>query len=141
MVFTRIASAISHAAGHPAAFVLAVASILGWAVLGPVAGFSETWQLVINTATTIVTFLMVFVLQNTQNRDTTALQTKLDELIRASAADVRFIGIEHLDIEELERLRERCESAARNHAGGNLSECSEDRQYRFSRPLDGASSQ
>lgn len=117
MIFTRIASGISHAAGHPAAFAVAVAAILGWAVLGPLVGFSETWQLVVNTGTTIITFLMVFVLQNTQNRDTTALHTKLDELIRAGKADDRFIGIEHLSVEELERLRDRFEHAARAHSG------------------------
>lgn len=117
MIFTRIASAISHAAGHPAAFAVAVAAILGWAALGPLVGFSETWQLVVNTGTTIITFLMVFVLQNTQNRDTTALHTKLDELIRAGKADDRFIGIEHLSVEELESLRDRCEHTARAHSG------------------------
>jgi low affinity Fe/Cu permease len=117
MIFTRIASAISHAAGQPAAFAVAVAAILAWAGLGPFVGFSETWQLVVNTGTTIITFLMVFVLQNTQNRDTTALHTKLDALIRAGEADDRFIGIEHLSVEDLERLRERCEAAARVHAG------------------------
>lgn len=114
MLFTKIASTIAHAAGHPAAFALALMSILGWAVLGPFLGYSETWQLVINTATTIVTFLMVFILQNTQNRDTTALHTKLDELIRSGEADDRFIGIEHLSVEELEKLRDDCERVASN---------------------------
>src|SRR5205814_6353296 len=79
-------------------------------------GFSDTWQLIINTGTTIVTFLMVFLIQNTQNRDSAALQTKLDELIRASTAQNSFIGIEHLSEEEVEAFRTRCETAAREHA-------------------------
>ncbi len=112
MLFTKIASTIAHAAGHPAAFAVALSSIAVWALLGPLLGYSETWQLVVNTATTIVTFLMVFILQNTQNRDTTALHTKIDELIRSSRADDRFIGIEHLSVEELEKLRDACESVA-----------------------------
>ena len=113
MSFTKIASTVSHAAGHPAAFVVAAASIAVWGLTGPLVGFSETWQLVVNTATTIVTFLMVFILQNTQNRDTTALHAKLDELIRASEAENKFIGIEHLSTEELERIRDECEEAVK----------------------------
>ncbi|TIT96972.1 MAG: low affinity iron permease family protein [Mesorhizobium sp.] len=89
--------------------------ILAWALSGPVFGFSDTWQLVINTGTTIVTFLMVFLIQNTQNRDSAALQTKLDELIRASRAHNTFIGIEHLTESEVEEIREKCEKAARRH--------------------------
>jgi low affinity Fe/Cu permease len=88
------------------AFILALSGILVWAVTGPVFGFSETWQLVVNTATTIITFLMVFVLQNSQNRDGEALQAKLDELIIAiRAADNRFVGAEQLSDEELKELR------------------------------------
>jgi low affinity Fe/Cu permease len=88
-------------------FALSLILIVVWAVTGPLFGFSDTWQLVINTGTTIVTFLMVFLIQNTQNRDGAAIQAKLDELIRASAAQNRFIGIEGLAEEELDELRAR----------------------------------
>lgn len=81
--FTRFAKATARAAGHPSTFGLAVLVILAWAVTGPLFHFSDTWQLVINTGTTIVTFLMVFLIQNTQNRDSVAMQIKLDELLRA----------------------------------------------------------
>ena len=80
--FTRFAKSTARKAGHPATFCVAVAIILSWAASGPLFGFSDTWQLVINTGTTIVTFLMVFLIQNTQNRDSEAIQVKLDELIR-----------------------------------------------------------
>jgi len=90
--------------------------VVFWATLGPVFGFSDTWQLVINTTTTIVTFLMVFLIQNTQNRDNAAIQAKLDEIIRTSDSDNKFIGIEHLSDEELEQiLLEVEESAAKLH--------------------------
>jgi low affinity Fe/Cu permease len=94
-------------------FALCVLIVLVWAVSGPFFGFSDTWQLVINTGTTIVTFLMVFLIQNTQNRDGAAIQAKLDELIRTSAAGNAFIGIEHLTEEELDRIRATCEERAR----------------------------
>ena len=84
-----------------------------WGLTGPVFGFSDTWQLVINTGTTIVTFLMVFLIQNTQNRDGAAIQVKLDELIRTSAAQNLYIGIERLTEEELEEIRKRCEERAK----------------------------
>lgn len=109
--FGQIANVTAHYLGHPAAFVIATLSIAAWAVSGPMFGFSETWQLVVNTGTTIATFLMVFILQNTQNRDTMALHAKLDELIRAGEASNRYIGIDHLSIEELEHLRSACEAA------------------------------
>ncbi len=80
--FTRAAAAVAHSTGRPAAFIACCALVIGWAVSGPIFGFSDTWQLVINTGTTIVTFLMVFLIQNTQNRDGAAIQAKLDELIR-----------------------------------------------------------
>jgi low affinity Fe/Cu permease len=111
-MFSKVASRIAHAAGHPLVFAAALAFILGWALMGPALGFSENWQLVVNTSTTIVTFLMVFLLQNSQNRDTTALHAKLDELLRVSEGQDDFIGIEHLSADELERIRKACERAA-----------------------------
>ena len=111
--FTRIASAVAHAAGKPATFIACVGVIILWAATGPVFGFSDTWQLIINTGTTIVTFLMVFLIQNTQNRDGVAIQAKLDELIRVSEARNLFIGIEHLPEQEVEEFRRRCEEAAK----------------------------
>ena len=96
-IFTRIASLIAGWAGQPGAFLIALAVVLVWGVTGPLFGFSDTWQLVINTWTTIVTFLMVFLIQNSQNRYAAAMQAKLDELIRAlDKARGQFIGIEHL---------------------------------------------
>jgi low affinity Fe/Cu permease len=86
---------------------------VAWAVTGPFFNFSDTWQLVINTGTTIVTFLMVFLIQNSQNRDAAAIQVKLDELIRVSQAQNSFIGLEHLTEEELKEVRRRCEEAAK----------------------------
>jgi len=106
--FGRLARRASAAAGAPITFCVAVIAVLGWAITGPWFGFSDTWQLVINTGTTIVTFLMVFLIQNTQNRDSTAMQIKLDELIRAiEGARNRMIAIEDLPEEGLVRLRER----------------------------------
>ncbi len=105
-LFTRIASAIAAFAGQPLAFVVAFALMVVWGASGPLFHYSDTWQLVVNTATTIVTFLMVFLIQNSQNRDAAAMQAKLDELIRAvQGARSRFIGIEHLSDHEIERLR------------------------------------
>jgi len=104
--FTRIAARMATAVGQPLAFILAFVAILLWAASGPVFGFSDTWQLVVNTTTTIVTFLMVFLIQNAQNRDAAALQAKLDELIRAlGSARNDYIGIEHLTEKELEKIR------------------------------------
>src|ERR1044071_5794824 len=101
-VFSRFSHSVSHFAGRPATFVLACLLVLGWAVSGPLFAFSETWQLVINTATTIITFLMVFILQNTQERDGEAVQAKLDELIYAvKGADNRFVAAERLSDREL----------------------------------------
>jgi low affinity Fe/Cu permease len=105
--FTRAAKWASRTAGRPSTFVVAVVIILLWALSGPLFDFSDTWQLVINTGTTIITFLMVFLIQNTQNRDTEALQIKLDELLRAvDAARNTMIDLEELDDEELEAIRE-----------------------------------
>ncbi|UTP41144.1 low affinity iron permease family protein [Phenylobacterium sp. LH3H17] len=103
-VFTRFASAISRWTGHPVVFIGCCTIVVLWALSGPIFGFSDTWQLVINTGTTIITFLMVFLIQNTQNRDNNAIHAKLDELIRVSESDNYFIGIENLPQEELEQL-------------------------------------
>jgi low affinity Fe/Cu permease len=111
-LFARFANATARVTGSPYAFILCVILVLIWAGSGPMFHFSETWQLVINTGTTIITFLMVFLIQNTQNRDGVALQTKLDELIRASDAGNEFMGIEKLTDSELEALHARCEAAA-----------------------------
>ena len=106
--FARFSKQIAHLAGKPATFVLAVTVIIVWGVSGPLFGFSDTWQLVINTGTTIVTFLMVFLIQHTQNRDSIAVQVKLDELIYAlKEADNRFLDVEDLDEDELEARREK----------------------------------
>jgi low affinity Fe/Cu permease len=107
-----MAQGASRAAGRPWIFVLAGSSILLWAVTGPFFGFSDTWQLVINTGTTIITFLMVFLIQNAQNRDAAAIQVKLNELIRVSRAHNSFVGIERLTDEEIEDLRCHCEALA-----------------------------
>ncbi len=114
-LFTMVANAVAHAAGKPAAFAACCVTIIIWAASGPFLGFSDTWQLVINTGTTIVTFLMVFLIQNTQNREGMALQAKLDELIRVGEGQNRFIGIEHLSESEVEQFRVLCEKAARTH--------------------------
>ena len=115
-LFTRFATGASRATGRPATFVLAVAVVVVWAVTGPMFGFSDTWQLVINTGTTIITFLMVFLIQNSQNRDSAALQAKLDELLRAvsNARESKFIGVEHLTDEEIEELRSELEELCAN---------------------------
>ncbi|MGA0616916.1 low affinity iron permease family protein [Paracoccus sp. KR1-242] len=110
--FTRLAGRISYWAGSPLAFVACVGFVVLWLASGPVFGFSDTWQLIINTSTTIITFLMVFLIQNTQNRDSAALHAKIDELIRVSKARNKFIGIEHLTESELEEIRKTCERAA-----------------------------
>jgi len=105
-LFTSLAQTISRVVGTPVAFVAACGFILAWGLSGPIFGFSDTWQLVVNTATTIVTFLMVFLIQNSQNRDAAAIQAKLDELIRSiEGARNRFIGVEHLTEQEVEKIR------------------------------------
>lgn len=104
-LFVRFATLTAKIAGNPWTFIACLLIVLIWAVSGPVFKFSETWQLVINTGTTIVTFLMVFLIQNTQNRDGAAMQAKLDELVFATRlADARFIGIEHLTEKELDAI-------------------------------------
>jgi low affinity Fe/Cu permease len=113
--FTRFANWTASTSGRPQTFVLACLVILVWAVTGPLFGFSDTWQLVINTGTTIVTFLMVFLIQNTQNRDSRALQLKLDELIRATeGAHNAVLDLEELAEKDLDRIRKLyCALAAR----------------------------
>ncbi len=113
MRFSRFARALANLSGRPATFFVAVGSVVLWALSGPLFGFSDTWQLIINTSTTILTFLMVFVIQNTQNRDTAAIQIKLDELIRATqGAHNTILDLEHLDEGELEAYLKRYESLA-----------------------------
>ena len=110
--FRSFAEATARYSGKPAAFLAAALIVVVWAATGPLFGFGDTWQLVINTGTTIVTFLMVFLIQNSQNRDGAAIQVKLDELIRVSRALNSLVGIEHLSDEELEELRAECERRA-----------------------------
>jgi len=121
--FTRFAKSTARAAGHPATFCVAVGIILLWAASGPFFGFSDTWQLVINTGTTIITFLMVFLIQNTQNRDSEAIQVKLDELIRSiDGAHLALLDLEDLDDKDLERIcrdyRELAKQARRDLRAG-----------------------
>lgn len=121
-LFTRIAALTSFAAGQPLAFVAAAGLILLWILTGPIFGWSDTWQLVVNTATTIVTFLMVFLIQNSQNRDAAAIQAKLDEVIRAIGnARNEFIGIEHLTDSEIEEIRARLEYEVQKSGSGRHS--------------------
>ena len=111
--FTHYAKWAAWMTGHALAFGIALAVVLVWAVTGPLFGFSDTWQLVINTGTTIVTFLMVFLIQNTQNRDTAAIQIKLDELIRATeGAHNALLDLEEMEDRDLERIRRDYEALA-----------------------------
>ncbi len=112
--YSRFAKATAHFCGRPRVFTFAVATILTWLLTGPLFGFSNTWQLVVNTATTIITFLMVFLIQNTQNRDTEAIQIKLDELIRATqGAHNALLDLEELEVEALDGFRGRYQAMAR----------------------------
>ncbi|MBA2402531.1 MAG: low affinity iron permease family protein [Bradyrhizobium sp.] len=120
-IFGEVANKTSQAAGRASAFTTAAGIVLVWAVTGPLFQYSDTWQLVINTGTTIVTFLMVFLIQNSQNRDSAAIQVKLDELIRVSTAKNSFVGIEHLTDDELEEIRDKCEQRAEAEKAGEES--------------------
>lgn len=117
--FGELANRTSIAAGRASTFLLAVGIVIASAITGPIFNFSDTWQLVINTGTTIVTFLMVFLIQNSQNRDSAAIQVKLDELIRVGAARNSLVGIEHLSDEELEDIRSKCEARAAAEEAGD----------------------
>lgn len=110
--FTRLAKKTAHLSGRPLAFGIALGTILAWLVTGPLFGFSDTWQLIINTGTTIATFLMVFLIQNTQNRDTAAIQIKLDELIRVSRGHNALMDLEELEEAEIESFRRQYEEMA-----------------------------
>ncbi len=120
-LFGEIANRTSHAAGRALTFLMAAGIVLLWALSGPIFHYSDTWQLVINTGTTIVTFLMVFLIQNSQNRDSAAIQVKLDELIRVSTAHNSFVGIEHLTDDEIEEIRTTCERRAQAEKAGKES--------------------
>lgn len=112
-IFVRFAEKTACWAGHPATFITAAGLIVLWAASGPLFGFSDTWQLVVNTSTTIITFLMVFLIQNTQNRDSKAVQLKLDELIRATeGAHTVLLDLEELSEAELDKIREKYEEIA-----------------------------
>ena len=116
--FERFAARVSQITGSTPAFIVAFILVIAWGATGPVFHYSETWQLVINTGTTIVTFLMVFLIQNSQNRDSAAIQVKLDELIRVGAARNSLVGIVHLTDDELEDIRTRCEARAAAEKAG-----------------------
>lgn len=115
--FQAFANATAHATGRPVTFAACMALVVFWALSGPFFGFSDTWQLIINTSTTVLTFLQVFLLQATQNRDTVALHAKLDELLRAGPSENRYVGIERLTEEELTILRRACEKRALDEDG------------------------
>jgi low affinity Fe/Cu permease len=132
-LFTTFAAYVAHASGKPISFALCLVVVVVWALSGPLFHFSDTWQLIINTGTTIVTFLMVFLIQNTQNRDGAAIQAKLDELIRASAAQNRYIGIEHLTEEELDELRQSLETRAKAEKLDDAKEAADQAEERANR--------
>jgi low affinity Fe/Cu permease len=116
--FSRFAKWTARAAGRPATFMVAVVIVIVWAISGPLFGFSDSWQLVINTGTTIVTFLMVFLIQNTQNRDSEAMQVKLDELIHVmKGAQNALLDLEELEEDELDRIREGYQKIAERARG------------------------
>jgi len=119
-IFTVVAGRIAAVAGQPIAFIVAVLLIVAWGATGPLFDYSDTWQLIVNTTTTIVTFLMVFLIQNSQNRDAAAMQAKLDELIRAvESARTQFIGIEHRSDTEIEAIRAELEAECSDKEEGH----------------------
>lgn len=114
-LFTRIASKCAHAMGQPAAFIISTLLVIIWAAAGPVFHYSDTWQLVVNTATTVLTFLAVFLIQNSQNRDGIAIQAKLDEILRSlDKARDQFVGIEHLTDAQICQIRDALEADIKN---------------------------
>ncbi len=132
--FSRFAQRIANTAGRPAAFVVAVAGLVVWAVFGPVFRFSDTWQLLINTMTTIITFLMVFLIQNTQNRDSLSIHIKLDELIRTHrAARNALMMLEQLDDDDLQRMRNQLEGVARDGPAAEIPTARHPRRRRGAR--------
>ena len=114
-LFTHIANVSAHIMGQPASFIVSTLLILMWAASGPLLNYSDTWQLIVNTATTVLTFLAVFLIQNSQNRDGAAMQAKLDEILRAlDKARPEFVGIEHLTDAQIRAIRDALESDIRN---------------------------
>ncbi|MGI4951050.1 MAG: low affinity iron permease family protein [Janthinobacterium lividum] len=119
MNFDKLAQSVARGAGKPLTFIIATALIIVWGISGPIFGFSDTWQLVINTGTTIVTFLMVFLIQNTQNRDTDALQVKVDELLRVTeGARLALLNLEEIGAEDLARIKAGFVELGRKHKDG-----------------------
>ena len=119
MNFDKLAQSVARGAGKPLAFIIATALVIVWGISGPIFGFSDTWQLVINTGTTIVTFLMVFLIQNTQNRDTDALQVKVDELLRVTeGARLALLNLEEIKAEDLARIKAGFVDLGRKHKDG-----------------------
>lgn len=116
IAFTRIATSVARAAGRPVWFIAALAFVVGWGLAGPIFHFSDTWQLVVNTGSSIITLLMVFLIQNTQNRESAALQAKLNELLQHLKADTRYIAIERLSQSEVEDAVKRSEARAAENA-------------------------
>ncbi len=115
-IFTHIANACAHAMGQPAAFIVSILAVAVWALSGPFLQYSDTWQLIINTGTTVLTFLAVFLIQNSQNRDGAAMQAKLDEILRAlDKAREEFVGIEHLTDAEIRAIRDALEHDIKSH--------------------------
>ena len=117
-IFTKIAGKCAHIMGQPSAFIISVLLIVLWAVSGPMLHYSDTWQLIVNTATTVLTFLAVFLIQNSQNRDGAAMQAKLDEILRAlDQAREAFVGIEHLTDHQIGEIRDALEADIKNMQG------------------------
>jgi low affinity Fe/Cu permease len=139
--FSQLARYAARVTGHPGAFALALGVVLVWLITGPLFGYSDTWQLVINTATTIITFLMVFLLQNSQNRDTVAMQLKLDELVRAvKEAKNTVLNLEDLEEDELETLRKKYQqlgSEARQTTNGETLASPEESEEEEQQPAQG----